>query len=212
MVGRKSVIDKKELLNVIKTRKAELFTEEGELYGPSHACWKNIVSHLSFPITPKYAYVAVKQKRFGIFDSLDGDCNAENVADVSNEDESSSVDEEEKPEKSTFSVTIPLEKWNELREDAVLYHSSDRSSLKKTYAVLKSGWTSVVQELIFAETKTPCSIAFKRCKIYPHGHNVYLRIDGRCTACNGSLKGKRHGLQRHDVTFLQKPCKSIRNH
>lgn len=207
MAGRKSQINIQELLEVLKAQKEELFRDNGELHGPTNKCWQNVAVKLNCFMQPKYAYIFVKQNRHNALDVLQNDESKleTSMSDMVSDENDTASDEEPSPDKLVFSITLAPEKWNELQElNPVEYRSSDRHSLKKKYTILKPGWTSVINHSIFKETKMPCSISFKRCKMYPMGSSEkYLTISGHCSTCNSLLKGKEHTYMKHIVTTEQ---------
>ena len=189
MVGRKRKISYEDVIHDVLSRRDELFDKENNLHPPSHACWASIAENFQhYEVSPKDIWTLVKCQRLGdIFNN--------NYEKQSNSSSSSSSSEEGNNNNFlNLSITLSWDEWSKLAvRDAVLYRDSNRTSLTKTYTILRPGsWASVINERITesSNVRLRCCIAFKRCKIYPEGA-VYLKIEGKCTICKSSLKGKR---------------------
>lgn len=83
-----------------------------------------------------------------------------------------------------------------------MYNDTSGPSNKREHIVLKRGvWTHSLNKKIWEASKCPCTIAFKRGKVYPHGILKCLDIIGVCTECNAQLRIYSESLP-HDGTHL----------
>ena len=79
----------------------------------------------------------------------------------------------------------------------VTYNTSDTSN-KRQYTVLKRGaWSHSLNKNIWEAIKCPCTIAFKRAKVYPHGILKCLDIIGACADCSAQDMTRCNGVVTH---------------
>ncbi|MBW0512285.1 hypothetical protein O181_052000 [Austropuccinia psidii MF-1] len=67
-------------------------------------------------------------------------------------------------------MTLSAEEWNSLQTNDVMYKR--KHFLSRTYSILKPGaWADIMHSHFWEQTKFPCSISYKRAKIYDNGTN-----------------------------------------
>lgn len=56
------------------------------------------------------------------------------------------------------------------------------------YVLPKNAWTPVLAEHFWEHTHLPCTLSFRRAKVYPSGH-FYIKVVGKCTSCESYFEG-----------------------
>jgi len=172
---KKQSVCQQILIGGILNRKEEIFdTNNQNIWGPSHVCWEVISKDLNNVVSSKYIYTIVKQNRFDIIKQLHF---SENVCEI---EKSESENDENEPQILEFTITLSA---------LYLYKRNDRNNGVREYDVLiPFQWTNIINEHFFEQTKKPCKMLYKYAKIYVMG-NIYLKMFGRCAACQSIFKG-----------------------
>jgi len=89
-----------------------------------------------------------------------------------------------------FNMTLSKEEWDSIQEPTeTLYKRSDKNYQVRTYQTFKCNiWAPLIHEHFFEQTRLPCTIVYKRAKMYNNG-NVFLNILGYCSTCLSNFKG-----------------------
>lgn len=86
-----------------------------------------------------------------------------------------------------FNMTLSAEEWNSLLTRYVMYKR--KNFLSRSYSILKSDiWADIMHSHFWEQTKFPCSVSYKRAKIYQNGTN-YCEFFGMCITCESKLYG-----------------------
>ncbi|KAF0749942.1 Uncharacterized protein FWK35_00013587 [Aphis craccivora] len=188
---KKQSVCQQILVGGILNRKEEIFdTNNQKIWGPSHVCWEDISKDLNNVVSSKYIYTIVKQNRFDILKQLNF---SENVCEIEKKIEtiiSESENDENEPQTLEFTITLSAQEWKLVYDsERRVYKRNDRNNGVREYDVLiPFQWTNIINDHFFDQTKKPCKIVYKYAKIYVMG-NIYLKMFGRCAACQSIFKG-----------------------
>jgi hypothetical protein len=190
---RKRKIPINTIADIVKKYLGTIFKDNCVIVGPSHFIWTTIKNDLNNEISEKSLYTLVKCNRnnFLCLLGIEASPEAEDVCkdieydfheNTDSDDFLNNIDEEIK-----FNMTLSVEEWNSLQTSDVMYKR--KHFLSRTYSVLKPGvWADIMHSHFWEQTKFPCSISYKRAKIYENGTN-YCEFYGMCTTCESKLYG-----------------------
>lgn len=185
------------LLSILISNKSKIINpENGNINPPTSDCWNEISKELSYTISSKYIYTIVKLNRYGINDKLVDNFDSATTTiekKVIDDEESDIFSDDYKSDEETilnFNMTLSKEEWNSIHEPTeTLYKRSDKKYPVRSYQTLKCNvWAPLIHEHFFEQTRLPCTIVYKKAKIYNNG-NVYLDILGYCSTCLSNFKG-----------------------
>ena len=183
---RPSAWDKEEVINVLKAAKHSVVTEHG-IAGPTNTVWKQLSDLLRGEMSPKNMYTFVKLNRHNCWETLEIKNEESEEPDCTDtEPEYISDDPDENPHNTDFQMTISYDEWATVWKEEVEY--SNTNGQTRQYTILKRGtWTHLLNQNIWESTKSPCTITFKRAKVYPNSLSKPIDITGYCTECNARL-------------------------
>lgn len=148
----------------------------------SEKVWTELSQQLGGKMSPKCFYTFVKLNRHNCWQILGIEAD---------EDRESPNDDSHSTQKTcdiNFELTIPYQEWTEIWQEEAVYKDRSAPSNERSYTILKRGnWSHVLNEKIWNMTKLPCTISFKRAKVYPRSAAKCIDISGHCTECNAIL-------------------------
>ena len=149
--------------------------------------WKQLSDLLRGEMSPKNMYTFVKLNRHNCWETLEIKNEESEEPDCTDtEPEYISDDPDENPHNTDFQMTISYDEWATVWKEEVEY--SNTSGQTRQYTILKRGtWTHLLNQKIWESTKSPCTITFKRAKVYPNSLSKPIDITGYCTECNARL-------------------------
>jgi len=190
---RKMKIPINTIADVVKKYLGTIFKEYSVIVGPSHIIWTTIKNDLKNEISEKSLYTLVKCNRNNFLSLLgiESSPKAEDFCKDINSDfhensdfnkDSDSDDFLDKTEKEMkFNMTLSVTEWNSLLTSDVMYKR--KHFLSRTYSILKPGvWADIMHSHFWEQTKFPCSVTYKRAKIYEGGTN-YCEFFAVCITC-----------------------------
>ena len=194
---RRKTVDTDALKEVILKFKSDIVKENGNIALKSDEIWNRISRDLEGKLTPVAVYTIIKKNRYDIWDLLKLKWDTafkENVTtykDESNKEsnENSEVSSNDFEAYVKFECKVSFEEFSSMVKKNV-YKCSDKSRKNKfrNYLTLKEGWTHKINDIVIKHTTFPCTLAFKRVKIYSEGIH-YAVIDAKCNDCSSTLKG-----------------------
>lgn len=213
--------DRDEVIQVFTTARDRIIYDE-KIVGPTDPVWADLSKQLGGTVKPKTLYTIVKLNRHdswkilgihsennGSDESTDEVQEIQSNENVENDLEAESVDssDEKKHTGIRNEIDIKLEithqEWNDDWVEHVMYNDSFQSSQKREHLVLKRGvWTHSLNKKIWEASKCPCTIAFKRGKIYPNGILKCLDIIGVCTECNAQISIYSQNLPKDSASMV----------
>lgn len=162
---RPSSCDKDALTKVILAARDAIVGGQ-DITHPSGRIWTDRSKQLGGKMSPKGLYTYVKMNRHNIWEQL-GLTNAEEAHE---ESDNSDLDLDSPPEthnSTEFELTIPYDEWTQKFLDEAVY--KDTQSHERSYTVFRRGmWTHALNKKIWETIKSPCTLCFKRAKVYPN--------------------------------------------
>lgn len=175
---KKSVVDKIAVFEVLRASK-EAVIKNGKVSTPSDDIWQNLCKQLGEKMTPKALYTFVKLNRHNVWAALDYS-DEERLTDTDSSDNDNDFEQSSSPFQNkdckTFNVELPFEQWIHMIPHKVTYKKN--TFKKREYTILKPGtWTHVVNQGIWKEVTSTCTITFKRAKVYPRTVSCFIKSE-----------------------------------
>lgn len=167
-----------------------IFQKNGKAVYPSDEVYAKVSTELKekyqFTFHPKTIYNLIVKKKLEkivqLQETLHSDPAKIEFMEISNDDDD---DSEAGEHTLNFVMTLSNLEWNKMKPNEVLYKNGDT---EREYSVLiPYEWTPIVYGHFWDHTKLPCTIIFKRGRVYTNS-DIYLKIEGKCDTCTSKLK------------------------